>query len=176
MTRTFLKGKASDAQRRLVRTVRKGYDLSLDLIKPGVTGGSVHNAVADFFTKEGYETNKNSDQLKGFFHALGHGVGLEIHEAPIMRANSKWRFKKGMVITTELVMIATIVTLAMVVGLTEVSHAVTGELIDVANSYNAMNQGRRYQNLGWNNNSSNGSNWDNSIIQVTGTPARDEDQ
>lgn len=101
MTRTFLKGKASDAQRRLVRTVRKGLDLSLQLIKPGVTGGSVHNAVADFFTKEGYETNKNSDQLKGFFHALGHGVGLEIHESPIMRATSKWRFKKGMVITTE---------------------------------------------------------------------------
>ena len=84
--------------------------------------------------------------------------------------------EQGVVITTELIMIATIVTLAMVVGLTEVSHAVTGELIDVANSYNSMNQGRRYQNLGWNNNGSNGSNWDSSTIQVTGTPARDEDQ
>ena len=84
--------------------------------------------------------------------------------------------EQGVVITTELIMIATIVTLAMVVGLTEVSHAVTGELIDVANSYNSMNQGRRYQNLGWNNNSSNGNNWNNSIAEVTGTPARDEDQ
>ena len=89
--------------------------------------------------------------------------------------------EQGVVITTELIMIATIVTLAMVVGLTEVSHAVTGELIDVANSYNSLNQGRRYQNLGWNNNGSNGNHWNNGngnnlIAEVTGTPARDEDQ
>ena len=78
--------------------------------------------------------------------------------------------EQGMVITSELILIATIVTLAMVVGLTEVSHAVTNELIDVANGYNRMNQGRRYQKLGWHDGS-----WNNSIAEVTGTPARDED-
>lgn len=101
MTRTFLKGKASDAQRKLVRTVRKGHKLSLDMIKPGVSGGKVHQAVEDFFTEEGYETVRNSDQPKGFFHALGHCIGLEVHEDPVMRNGSKWRFRKGMVITTE---------------------------------------------------------------------------
>lgn len=73
----------------------------------------------------------------------------------------------GVVITSELILISTIVVLAMVVGLTEVSHAVTGELIDVANGYNRLNQGRRYHKLGWHDNGSDS--------EVNGTPARDED-
>ena len=78
--------------------------------------------------------------------------------------------EQGVVITSELILIATIVTLAMVVGLTEISHAVTGELLDVANSYNRMNQGRRYHKLGWHD-----SEWNNSLAELHGTPARDED-
>lgn len=101
MTRTFLKGKASDAQRRLVRTVKKAHELSLGLIKPGCSGATAHKAVEAFFEKEGYETVKNGDDMKGFFHALGHGTGLDIHESPILHAGAKWRFKKGMVVTTE---------------------------------------------------------------------------
>ncbi|QTN32060.1 M24 family metallopeptidase [Akkermansiaceae bacterium] len=38
MTRTYLEGKASDAQRRLVRTVREAHKLAIGMIKPGVTG------------------------------------------------------------------------------------------------------------------------------------------
>jgi Xaa-Pro aminopeptidase len=101
MTRTYLKGRASDAQRRLVRTVRKAHKLSIDMIKPGVTGGKVHDAVQAFFDKEGYQTIRDSKQPRGFFHALGHGVGLEIHEEPIMRSKSPWKFRKGMVVTVE---------------------------------------------------------------------------
>jgi Xaa-Pro aminopeptidase len=101
MTRTYLKGKASNAQRRLVRTVRKAHKLAIDLIKPGVTGGKVHDAVQAFFDKEGYETVRDSKTPKGFFHALGHSLGLEIHEDPIMRSGSSWKFRKGMVITIE---------------------------------------------------------------------------
>ena len=101
MTRTYLKGKASDAQRSLVSTVRKAHKLAIDMIKPGVTGGKVHDAVQAFFDKQGYETVRNGKNPKGFFHALGHGVGLEIHEGPIMRSGSPWKFRKGMVITVE---------------------------------------------------------------------------
>ncbi len=100
MTRTFLKGRASDAQRRLVRTVKKAHQLALDMIKPGVVGGKVHQAVENFFTKEGYETTKGT-LPKGFFHALGHGVGLEIHEEPIMRGTATFRLRKGMVMAVE---------------------------------------------------------------------------
>ncbi len=101
MTRTYLKGKASDAQRRLVRTVKKGHKLAIDMIKPGVTGGKVHDAVQAFFDKQGYETVRNSKTPKGFFHALGHGVGLEIHEEPILRSKAPCKLRKGMVVTVE---------------------------------------------------------------------------
>jgi len=101
MTRTYLKGKASDAQRRLVRTVRKAHKLAIDTIKPGVTCGKVHDTVQAFFDNEGYETVRDDKEPKGFFHALGHGVGLEIHEEPIMRSKAPCKLRKGMVVTVE---------------------------------------------------------------------------
>lgn len=101
MTRTFLKGRASDAQRRMVRTVKKGHQLAIDMIKPGIGGGTVHEAVEAFFVKEGYVTTKNVAAPEGFFHGLGHGIGLEVHEAPFMRTGAKWKFKKGMTVTVE---------------------------------------------------------------------------
>ena len=101
MTRTFLKGKASDAQKKLVRTVKKAHSLALDLIKPGVSGGKVHNAIQAFFDKEGYVTERDCPEPKGFFHGLGHGIGLEVHEAPFMRATADFKFKAGMTVTVE---------------------------------------------------------------------------
>jgi Xaa-Pro aminopeptidase len=101
MTRTFLKGKASDAQKKLVRTVKKAHSLALDLIKPGVSGGKVHNAIQEFFDKEGYVTERDCPEPKGFFHGLGHGIGLEVHEAPFMRATADFKFKAGMTVTVE---------------------------------------------------------------------------
>ena len=73
----------------------------MDMIKPGVTGGWVHDAVQAFFDKEGYQTVRNSRNPQGFFHALGHGVGLEIHEQPFMRSGELGKFRKGMVVTVE---------------------------------------------------------------------------
>jgi len=101
MTRTYLKGRASDAQRRLVRTVKKAHKLAIDMIKPGVTGGMVHDAVQSYFDKQGYESIRDSTAPQGFFHALGHGVGLEIHESPIMRSKAPWKVRKGMTLTVE---------------------------------------------------------------------------
>ena len=77
----------------------------------------------------------------------------------------------GFVVTSELILITTIVCLGMIVGLTEVSHAVSGELVDVANAYNHLNQGRRYDKLGWDRGGQNSAN-----IEITGTPAVDEDR
>lgn len=101
MTRTYLKGRASDAQRRLVRTVKRAHEFAIRLIKPETVGGEVQAAITGFFAKEGYATTSSSNGSEGFFHALGHGVGLEIHEAPVIRAGAGFRFRKGMVVTVE---------------------------------------------------------------------------
>lgn len=101
MTRTFLKGTASDAQRRLVRTVKRGHELGIKACKPGATCGSIQKVVDDFFAKEGYKTIKNSREPEGFFHAIGHAIGLEVHEEPVIRANAKPKLKEGMVVTIE---------------------------------------------------------------------------
>ena len=101
MTRTFLKGKASDAQKKLVRTVKKAHELGIALSKPGAVGGKVQDAIQDFFGKEGYKTVRDTSEPEGFFHGLGHGIGLEVHEAPFMRHGADWKFKAGMVVTIE---------------------------------------------------------------------------
>lgn len=77
----------------------------------------------------------------------------------------------GFVVTSELILIATIVCLGMVVGLSEVSHAVSGELVDMANAYSRLNHGRRYHHLGWSDHSGN-----DAMIELNGTPAVDEDR
>lgn len=101
MTRTFLKGKASDAQRKIVRTVKRSHEIGIKTIKPGVTGGKVQEVVEEFFAKEGYKTVKNSREPEGFFHAIGHGIGLDVHEGPSVRPDSVDVLRKGMVVTIE---------------------------------------------------------------------------
>jgi len=101
MTRTFLKGQASDAQKKLVRTVKKAHSLAMEMIKPGVCGGNVHNSIQAFFDKEGYPTARDCAEPEGFFHGLGHGIGLEVHEEPFMRATANFKFQAGMAVTVE---------------------------------------------------------------------------
>lgn len=101
MTRTFLKGKASDAQKKLVRTVKKAHELGIKLSKPGAVGGKVQDAIQAFFDKEGYKSIRDTPEPEGFFHGLGHGIGLEVHEEPFMRHGAPWKFKSGMVVTIE---------------------------------------------------------------------------
>ncbi|MHC4876110.1 MAG: branched-chain amino acid aminotransferase [Planctomycetota bacterium] len=54
--------------------------------------------------------------------------------------NALWKDENGFVVSAELVLISTIAILGLVVGLTEVSHAVNNELEDVASAFGSMNQ------------------------------------
>lgn len=100
MTRTYLKGSASDAQRALVATVAEAQRQALAEIRAGADGVAIYRRVRDFFTAEGYPTEKRNGLHVGFFHGLGHGLGLEVHEPPRMgRIGAP--LKTGHVVTVE---------------------------------------------------------------------------
>jgi Xaa-Pro aminopeptidase len=82
MTRTVVRGRASDAQRKLWETVKAGQALALKKIKAGVDGLSIHKAIQELFAKRGFPTEVRKGRRVGFFHGTGHGLGLEIHEYP----------------------------------------------------------------------------------------------
>lgn len=98
MTRTVVRGRASEEQRRLWETVREGQALALKRMKPGVDGLKLHTAVKQLFTDRGYPTEMRDGRQVGFFHGTGHGLGLEIHEFPRFQ---KTVFKPGQVLTVE---------------------------------------------------------------------------
>jgi len=82
MTRTFLKGRANDAQRALVDAVRSAQQAALASVKAGVSGAAVHRAADDVFQQRGYRTEQQGAGFVGFIHSTGHGLGLEVHESP----------------------------------------------------------------------------------------------
>ncbi|MBA3609431.1 MAG: aminopeptidase P family protein, partial [Chthoniobacterales bacterium] len=98
LTRTVVRGRASDAQRKLWETVNAGQALALKKMKPGVDGLKLHKEIQQFFTDQGYPTELRDGRQTGFFHGTGHGLGLEIHEHPRFQ---KTVFKAGQVLTVE---------------------------------------------------------------------------
>jgi len=98
LTRTVLRGRASDAQRELWDTVKAGQALALRKIKAGVDGKTIHEAIQELFTKQGFPTEVRKGRQVGFFHGTGHGLGLEIHEYPRLQ---KVVLKDRQVLTVE---------------------------------------------------------------------------
>lgn len=84
MTRTFLKGTPTDAQTHLVETVLAVQQEALRNLRAGTNGRIARETCLKAFEDAGYPTRKTEDGNEGFFHGLGHGLGLEIHEAPSM--------------------------------------------------------------------------------------------
>jgi len=84
VTRTFVPGTPSDELRRLHEHCRRALELALDAVRPGAD--DLHRRVCDYFAEQGYPTqltHEGPDPLReGFYHGLGHGVGLETHEKP----------------------------------------------------------------------------------------------
>ena len=98
MTRTVLRGRASEAQRKLWETVKGGQALALRRIKAGVDGTTIHKAIQEFFAQRGFPTEVRRGRRVGFFHGTGHGLGLEIHEHPRLQ---KVVLKDRQVLTVE---------------------------------------------------------------------------
>ena len=94
MTRTFVfEGELPEFEQ-VIALVREAKKSAFALCKPGVRVASIDEAVRQFFKTHGLED--------AFKHSLGHGLGLEIHESPIIsKKNTKDVLEEGMVITIE---------------------------------------------------------------------------
>lgn len=83
LTRTVIKGQPTDWQRAVYEAVRTAQQVALDMLKPGIDGQTVHQAVAASIASSGFPTGKDDEgRPYGFFHGTGHGVGLEVHDLP----------------------------------------------------------------------------------------------
>jgi Xaa-Pro aminopeptidase len=98
VTRTVVKGKANEAQRALWQTVFDGQKYALQKIHAGGSGSALQQEISELFRQKGYPAEIRDGRLVGFFHGLGHGFGLEIHEQPRI---AKTDFKPGQVLTVE---------------------------------------------------------------------------
>jgi Xaa-Pro aminopeptidase len=91
MTRTFCLGEPPEELVRYHALVRAALDVAYAAIRPGVKGAEVHRGVCRVFEAEGFQTQLTKapgEVLEdGFFHSLGHGVGLEVHELPGLGRN-----------------------------------------------------------------------------------------
>lgn len=99
MTRTVLKGEASDELKAMYEAVHAAQEAAFAILKPGILYSDVHNAVCDEFEKRGYDTLRSSSSV-GFIHSTGHGVGLDIHELPAV-STQEVEVEKGHVVTIE---------------------------------------------------------------------------
>ncbi|MDR3114507.1 MAG: Xaa-Pro peptidase family protein [Treponema sp.] len=93
VTLTFARPPLSRTQERLVALTERAYRLALAMVGDGVAAKTIAAAVDVFF----------SNAKKSMPHALGHGIGLEAHEAPALRnrADNDWVLKPGMIFTLE---------------------------------------------------------------------------
>jgi len=92
-TRTVWMGSASDEARKAYEAVKEAQQAAVEAVRPGVTVGEVDESARKVLRKA---------RLGRYFtHSTGHGVGLEIHEAPRVASGQKEVLQPGMVITIE---------------------------------------------------------------------------
>ena len=101
MTRTVVRGQASEALQRAYHAVEKAQKIGFRRIRPGASAYHIHNEILDHFRHEGFETGLQNGRMQGFFHGTGHGLGLDIHEAPFFGLRARNRFRKNQVVTVE---------------------------------------------------------------------------
>ena len=100
LSRTVVRGRASDKLKEIYATVQAGQQIGFDMIRDGVNGKEVHQKILDLFSARGFPTGRLNGRMQGFFHGTGHGLGLDIHEPPRI-APVEATLKTGHVVTVE---------------------------------------------------------------------------
>lgn len=100
ITRTFVKGTPPAELTKMYRAVKRAQREALQKVKPGVAASGIHAGVVKCFANLGFTTGVVDGTHVGFFHGTGHGVGMEIHEAPNLGLQPT-RLRAGHVVTVE---------------------------------------------------------------------------
>jgi Xaa-Pro aminopeptidase len=100
LTRTVVRGRASERLKEVYALVHQGVKLGHRRLRPGVNGQDVHREIQALFQARGFTTGVLDGRMQGFFHGTGHGLGLQIHEAPSLGTRPSI-LKKGHVVTVE---------------------------------------------------------------------------
>lgn len=93
LTRTFAIGEVEPHLREIARVVKEANLAGQEAVRPGATAGEVDRAAREVIEKAGYG--------QYFIHRTGHGLGLEAHEEPYIRAGNELILKPGMTFTIE---------------------------------------------------------------------------
>ena len=93
MTRNLVPARPSKLYKKVYGLVLEANRRAIAAAKPGMTAGALDKVARDFLTQEGFG--------KAFGHSLGHGVGIEIHEAPWAARKQKMVLRPGMSVTIE---------------------------------------------------------------------------
>lgn len=93
ITRTIAVGEVSDELKQLYNTVLEAQKRGVKHTKAGMTGKEADALTRDYITEQGYG--------EYFGHSTGHGVGMEVHEAPSLAPRNLTKLEAGMVVTVE---------------------------------------------------------------------------
>jgi Xaa-Pro aminopeptidase len=93
MTRTVVVGQPDQKQREIYQLVKKAQDIGVQTVRGGMLGKEVDQAARSVIAKAGYGDY--------FGHGLGHGIGLEVHEEPVLNSRSDHLLPPGSVVTVE---------------------------------------------------------------------------
>ena len=93
MTRTVCVGQPSEKMIEIYNKVLEAQQAAISFVKAGITGEELDNAAREIISSAGWG--------EYFGHALGHGVGMEIHEYPTASVRSKTVLQENMVVTVE---------------------------------------------------------------------------
>jgi Xaa-Pro aminopeptidase len=105
MTRTFVVGEIPDEVAAWHRLCKEALDRAVADTRAGVQAKAVYDATCDIFEGAGFPTQRTKEPGRaleeGFFHSLGHGVGLEVHEQPLLGMTGRVDLLAGEVLAME---------------------------------------------------------------------------
>lgn len=101
LTRTVVRGKASDIVKKAYDAVLAARETCKAAVCTGANPAQLHQLAVSTMEKAGFYTGRGDKGDFGFFHGLGHGVGLDIHEAPRLSPRNPEPLKGGEIVTVE---------------------------------------------------------------------------